>query len=63
MAIELNTDKKQVKRIKHAIKENNGYCPCKINKIEDNRCICKEFRDKVSSGYHGLCHCGLYMNI
>ena len=39
------------------LKDNEGYCPCKIDKIEDNKCICKEFLSMDSEGY---CHCGLY---
>ncbi|MFA5760335.1 MAG: ferredoxin-thioredoxin reductase catalytic domain-containing protein [Dehalococcoidales bacterium] len=31
-----------------------SYCPCKIDKIEDNICQCKEFRET------GKCICGLY---
>ena len=38
---------------------NGGYCPCAIEKNEDTKCICKEFREQES----GLCHCGRYMKV
>jgi len=38
------------------IKENDGYCPCKLTKTEDTKCMCKEFREQQE----GLCDCGLY---
>lgn len=51
-----DTVKDRKDMIKDRLKSNGGYCPCKIDKVEDNLCICKEFRDKAS----GTCHCGLY---
>ena len=46
-----NTD-----NIKKAVKDNNGFCPCRISKTEDTKCMCKEFREMKE----GICHCGLY---
>ena len=40
-----------------AIKDNDGYCVCAIEKTPDTKCMCKEFREQEESG---LCHCGLY---
>ena len=48
MIIELNPDIELVKEIKKKLKKNNGYCPCKLNKNEDTKCMCKEFRDQIS---------------
>lgn len=59
MKIILNPDKKEVSRIQEAIKENDGYCPCKISRTEDTRCMCKEFREQKE----GYCHCGLYRKV
>lgn len=56
MKIRVNENKKLVKEIRDKIKENNGYCPCKILKTEDTLCPCKEFRE----GPIGYCHCELY---
>ena len=57
MRIILNPDNELVEEINKKLKENNGYCPCRLEKIEDNKCMCKEFRDMEE----GTCHCGLYI--
>ena len=57
MKIRLNTDKEYVKNIREKLKANSGYCPCKIIKNEDTKCICKEFLEQGL----GPCHCGLYI--
>lgn len=51
-----NPDKEYVKEIKQKLKENGGYCPCRLSKSEDTKCMCKEFREQES----GYCHCGLF---
>ena len=57
MSIRLSEDKKLVQEIREKIKENGGYCPCKIEKKDDTKCMCKEFREQEG----GECHCGLYV--
>lgn len=57
MKIELNPDKDFVKEFRQAIKENEGYCPCRKEKTADTKCMCKEFREQEE----GTCHCGLYI--
>lgn len=59
MKIILNDDKELVSEIRRKLKENRGYCPCRLIKNEDTKCICKEFRNQES----GECHCGLYIKI
>ena len=46
-----------VTEIKKKLKENGGYCPCRLTKNEDTKCPCKEFREQTETGE---CHCGLY---
>lgn len=58
--ITLNPDKEYVSEIKRKLKENGGYCPCKLTKTKENHCMCKEFIDLIESGNEGYCHCGLY---
>ena len=53
--ITINPDKQVSEYILSKIKENGGYCPCKLEKNEDNKCMCKEFREQKE----GVCHCGL----
>ena len=61
MAIRLNEDKEIVVRIREGLKMKGGYCPCRLEKSEDNKCMCKEFRDQIADpNYEGYCHCLLY---
>lgn len=50
--------KPNTKDILEAVKVNNNYCPCKLTKNEDTKCICKEFREQKHAGE---CECGLYI--
>lgn len=59
--ISLAEDKELVQEIRAAIKENNGYCPCRLEKTPDTKCMCKDFRDQINRGEQGACHCGLYV--
>lgn len=56
MKIMLNPDKEFVEEIRTKLKENDGYCPCALEKTDDTKCMCKEFRETPE----GMCHCGLY---
>jgi hypothetical protein len=44
------------REIREAIKANDGYCCCQIEKSERTKCICQNFLE----GPDGWCHCGLY---
>ena len=58
LKISINTNKSIRESIQRALKENGGYCPCRIDKSEDTKCICKDFREQKTEG---ACHCGLYI--
>ena len=61
MEIRFNSDKEIVQTIKEGLKRTGGYCPCKFEKTEDTKCMCKEFRDQIKDpNYEGYCHCLLY---
>lgn len=61
MKITLNPDEEVVKTVKEGLKKKGGYCPCRIAKTEDNKCICKEFREQIADpDFEGFCHCKLY---
>lgn len=49
------------KNIIQKLKDNDGYCPCSLQKTPETKCMCKEFRDMVKRGETGECHCGLYI--
>ncbi len=55
----LNEDKDLVEEIRRQLKANEGYCPCRISKTPDTKCMCKEFREAKE----GECHCGLYVKV
>ena len=46
--------------IKAQVDENEGYCPCRISKTPDTKCMCKEFREQTEPG---TCHCGMFAKI
>lgn len=59
-----SADKEHVEAIKKALKENDGYCPCRIGKLPEYKCMCQEFRDELKDdSFEGVCHCGLYVKI
>lgn len=55
-----NPDKKVFDEVMAEVKANQGYCPCRIEKIPDTKCPCKEFRSQISEGE---CHCGAYQKV
>ena len=61
MRVKLNPDKEYADDIKAKLKQNGGYCPCRISKTSDTKCKCKEFRDMIERGETGMCHCGLFI--
>lgn len=59
--IRLNEDKTIVDTIKEGLKKKGGYCPCRLEKIPENKCICEEFRSQIKDPeFEGYCHCRLY---
>ena len=61
MAVKLNPDKEMVKIVKDGLKRTGGYCPCRIARTEEFKCICKEFREQMADpNFEGFCHCKLY---
>ena len=61
MAVRLNDDKEMVQMVKDGLKRTGGYCPCRLERTEENKCICKEFREQIADpNYKGFCHCMLY---
>ena len=61
MSVRLNDNEKIVKTVKEGLEKSGGYCPCRIERTEDNKCICKEFRQQIADEtFEGYCHCMLY---
>ena len=55
-----NPDENLVKEIRAKIQENNGHCACVVSFNEENKCMCKQFREQIKNKELGECHCGLY---
>ena len=61
MKVVFNEDKNIVNAIKEGLKRTGGYCPCKLKKIEENKCMCEEFKAQINDPeFEGYCHCRLY---
>ena len=61
MKIIENPDKEIAKTVREGLKAKGGYCPCRLGKDEDNKCMCKEFREQIKDpNFEGFCHCLLY---
>ena len=61
MSIRFNEDKEIVKTIQEGLKKKGGYCPCRFEKNEDTKCMCKEFKEQIKDpNFEGYCHCLLY---
>ena len=61
MTVTTNPDKELTAEIRAKLKENGGYCPCRLQKTPETKCMCKEFRDMIERRESGECHCGLYI--
>ena len=51
---DLKVNPNKFDKIADALFKSENYCPCRINKTEDTKCICKAVREG------GECICGLY---
>ncbi len=61
MEVLQNPDKEIVRAIKEGLEKTGGYCPCRIQRIEENKCMCEEFRQQIKDpDFEGYCHCMLY---
>ena len=61
MKVRFNEDKEVVRTVQEGLKAKGGYCPCRIERTPDTKCICKEFRDQIADPeFEGYCHCMLY---
>lgn len=57
----LNPDPEVVQTVRQGLKEKDGYCPCRLERSEDTKCMCKEFREQIDDpDFEGFCHCYLY---
>ena len=61
MAVKLNPDAAIVETVREGLKRTGGYCPCRMERTEDTKCMCAEFRAQIRDPeFEGFCHCFLY---
>lgn len=61
MRIVLNSDKEVVKTVREGLIAKGGYCPCRVGKKPEYKCMCEEFRAQIADpNFEGLCHCQLF---
>ena len=61
MHIRYNENKELVEQIQEGLRRKEGYCPCRLERTPDTKCMCKEFRDQIADpNFEGYCHCLLY---
>ena len=57
-----NPDAKLAGAVRAGLVRKEGYCPCRLPKLPEFFCPCKEFRSQLADdAFHGLCHCRLYL--
>lgn len=54
---QLNPCKRTVDAIRHALRMNNGYCPCRPEQSEETSCPCVNFVET------GECCCDLFLKV
>lgn len=59
MRVFINPDRDFAAEVRQQLKDNDGYCPCRVEHLPENHCMCEEFRNQKE----GYCHCGLYLKM
>lgn len=61
MLIRENSNTELRDNIRMGLERTGGYCPCKVVKSDENKCICDEFRSQIADpDFEGFCSCQLY---
>ena len=61
MKIRFNENQEIVDSVKEGLARTGGYCPCRLERSEENKCMCKEFREQIKDpDFEGYCYCLLY---
>ena len=61
MKVTENENKEIVKKIREGLEKTGGYCPCRIQRTPENKCMCEEFGRQIADpDFEGYCHCMLY---
>ena len=61
MKIRYNENEEIVKTVKEGLQAKGGYCPCRLERTEEFKCMCLEFKEQCADpDFEGYCHCMLY---
>ena len=61
MKIRLNENAEVVAAVREGLERTGGYCPCRLERSEDTKCMCREFKEQIrDESFEGYCHCYLY---
>ena len=61
MKIKLNQDSEVVKTVREGLIAKGGYCPCRVGRKPEYKCMCEEFRAQIADeNFEGFCHCKLF---
>lgn len=67
MKLKKTEDSELLAEINRQLEENGNYCPCRLEKTKDSKCMCKYFRDAVRAARESgstepiECDCGLWI--
>ena len=57
----MKPDEKIVAVVREGLQKTGGYCPCRRERTEENKCMCQEFKAQIADpDFEGFCHCMLY---
>ncbi|MBQ4098743.1 MAG: ferredoxin thioredoxin reductase catalytic beta chain [Clostridia bacterium] len=61
MRITLNKDEKVVATVREGLIAKGGFCPCRVGKKPEYKCMCEEFKSQIKDpNFEGFCHCQLF---
>lgn len=55
-----NPDTEKYAEVTVSLFNTGGFCPCAIEKNDDTKCPCKEFREQKTEGF---CTCGRFKKV
>ena len=59
--VRFNENSSVVEKMQAVMAANGGYCPCRLQRVPENICVCEEFRQQIADpDFEGFCHCKLY---
>ena len=47
MKVTFNENKEVVEAVQEGLKRTGGYCPCRLSRAEEYKCMCKEFKEQI----------------